>query len=197
MKLRAGPLSEYLGSDEVVQTTAPSVGGLAERIRREHPDDVDFVRAAYEWVRDRITHSVDAGDRRVTLTATEVLAEGTGLCFAKSHLLVALLRNQGVPAGLCYQRLADGAGHVLHGLVAVHLEGDWHRLDPRGNNDQVCAQFSLHGEQLAWRVNATLSEVDYPRVYPSPDANVVRALSVSDNALVLVRTGLPDRLADE
>jgi hypothetical protein len=48
-----------------------------------------------------------------------------------------------VPAGLCYQRLGDGDGHVLHGLVAVHLDGRWHRIDARGNNAHVDARFTL------------------------------------------------------
>jgi transglutaminase-like putative cysteine protease len=79
-------------------------------------------------------HSLDAGDPRVTVTAAQILIEGVGLCYAKSHLLIALLRSRGIPAGLCYQRLTDGdSGHMVHGLVAVHLDGGWHRQDPRGN----------------------------------------------------------------
>jgi transglutaminase-like putative cysteine protease len=84
---------------------------------------------------------MDARDRRVTLLSSEVLRERVGLCYAKSHLLVALLRSEGIPAGLCYQRLRSGDGYVLPGLVAVHLRGAWHRQDPRGNKPGIDARF--------------------------------------------------------
>ena len=62
-----------------------------------------FTRAAFEWVRDSIGHSYDVSDPRITLSATEVLEHRVGLCYAKSHLLAALLRAEGIPTGLCYQ----------------------------------------------------------------------------------------------
>ncbi|MBI2949982.1 MAG: hypothetical protein HYY23_20300 [Verrucomicrobia bacterium] len=45
-----------------------------------------------------------------------------GFCYAKSHLLAALLRARGIPAALCYQRLAfDAAGSAfcLHGCLPL------------------------------------------------------------------------------
>jgi transglutaminase-like putative cysteine protease len=63
----------------------------------------------------------------VTCSASEALAAGTGYCFAKSHLLAAVLRANGIPAALCYQRLAlDESAEEsqrrfsLHGLNAVY-----------------------------------------------------------------------------
>src|SRR5215212_2227297 len=82
--------------------------------------------AAIDWVRDRIAHTVDHGHDVVTYRASDVLREGTGFCFAKSHLLVALLRANGIRAGFAYQRLAlDSEPHAfcLHGLAAVDLPG--------------------------------------------------------------------------
>ncbi|MCB0913775.1 MAG: transglutaminase family protein [Propionibacteriaceae bacterium] len=194
MRLEAGDPADYRGADAIIQTDAREVVALGRMLRTAHPDDPGFARAAYEWVRDRITHSFDAGDRRVTLTATEVLEAGTGLCFAKSHLLASVLRSQGVPTGLCYQRLADGDSFVLHGLVAVHLDGGWHRLDARGNNPAVDAQFSLGEERLAWPVDPAAGEVDYPTVFAIPTGVVVDALRNSDDALVLCAGGLPSVL---
>ena len=113
--------SAYLGPDDVVESDHPEITRLAEELGAGARDDTAFAKAAYEWVRDQVTHSVDAQDPRVTVTATEVLTARTGLCYAKSHLLAALLRARGIPAGLCYQRLADGAGaHVLHGIIVRH-----------------------------------------------------------------------------
>jgi transglutaminase-like putative cysteine protease len=193
--LVAGDPSAYLGACEVVQSGHPEIVRLAAELTGGARDDTAFAKAAYEWVRDQVTHSVDAQDPRVTVTATEVLAARTGLCYAKSHLLAALLRTQGIPAGLCYQRLADGAGsHALHGLVAVHLAGRWHRLDPRGNNGCVDAQFTLDRERLAYVADPAAGEVDYPDVLVRPAPAVIAALHGSDDALELCRTGLPASL---
>jgi len=121
-----------------------------------------------------VRHSWDAQDPRVTLSASETLSEGVGLCFAKAHLLAGLLRAEGIPTGLCYQRLTDdGSSYVLHALVAVHLQGSWHRQDPRGNKPGVNAQFSLTTEQLAWPVRGGMGERDDPQLLVNPHPDVV------------------------
>lgn len=169
---------------------------LADDLRRSAPDDIEFARAAFHWVRDEVGHSYDVQDHRVTLTAGEVLRERVGLCYAKSHLLAALLRTTGIPTGLCYQRLTHGDGHVLHGLVAVYLDGRWHRQDPRGNKEGVTAEFSLTDERLAWPIDPTLGEVDYPQLLISPAASVVNALTDTTDVLSIYDTGLPTTLED-
>ncbi|MFE3542240.1 transglutaminase family protein [Nocardia sp. NPDC059177] len=168
---------------------------LAAELRRGAPDDIGFARAAFHWVRDEVRHSYDAQDPRVTLTAGEVLGERVGLCYAKSHLLAALLRVEGIPAGLCYQRLSHGDGHVLHGLVAVYLNGSWHRQDPRGNKEGIAAEFSLTGEQLAWSIDPALGEIDYPELFASPAPSVVNALTGTADVLSIYDVGLPTGLA--
>nr|WP_320193052.1 transglutaminase family protein [uncultured Desulfobacter sp.] len=68
-----------------------------------------------------------------------VLKYKTGYCYAKSHLLAALLRACNIPAGLCYQRLTianNKAPFCLHGLNAVYLQRHgWYRIDSRGNKN--------------------------------------------------------------
>lgn len=192
MQLAVGEPFEYLAADEVVDIGDPSVAAAAARLRAGRADDRDFARAAFESVRDDVRHSWDARDPRVTVSASDVLREGVGLCFGKAHLLTALLRCEGVPAGLCYQRLTeDGRHHQLHGLVAVHLEGSWHRQDPRGNKPGVDAQFSLSGERLAWPVRPELGERDYPEVLARPSEAVIACLRTATTALALCDAGLP------
>lgn len=193
MEFRALDPSQYLGSDSVIESDSKMVIEQATALLAAGFDEVAFARAAFEWVRDQVAHSVDAADRRVTLSATEVLTERVGLCFSKSHLLVALLRSQRIPAGLCYQRLRDGDGFALHGLVAVHLDGAWHRLDPRGNNRLVDAQFDLNAERLAWRPDPSVGEIDYPEVWTTAAPLVMSALDAAEDALALCARGLPDR----
>lgn len=194
MQLYASAPADYLGGDDIIQTDAPEIVALAAELRHANVDDVAYARAAYAWVRDNVAHSVDAQDPRVTLTASEVLRERVGLCYAKSHLLTALLRAQGIPTGLCYQRLRDGNQYQLHGLIAVYLDGAWRRQDARGNKPGVNAQFSLTQERLAWPVDYALGEVDYPNVYITAAPVIAATLRSTSDILALCDGGLPSDL---
>ncbi len=103
----------------------------------------------------------------------------SGYCYAKSHLLAALLRANGIPAGLCYQRLSrdgQGAPYALHGLNATRLPGfGWYRIDPRGNRKGVNAQFAPPVEHLAFAVSLP-GEADLPEIFADPLPVVVEAL---------------------
>ncbi len=138
-------LSAYLAADGVIDHDHPRVRETAARLARSAEDSYAYARLAFEFVRDRIPHSQDSGDPRVTWRASDVLEQGTGICYAKAHALAALLRAEDIPTALCYQKF-----DVVHGLVAVRFNGAWHRQDPRGNKPGVDAQFSLDGERLAF-----------------------------------------------
>jgi transglutaminase-like putative cysteine protease len=194
MKLVAAAPPAYLGSDDVIDVHHPEVRALSMRLSSEAPEAIEFACTAFTWVRDHIRHSLDAQEPLVTISASQTLQEGLGLCFAKSHLLAALLRAQGIPTGLCYQRLSDGSDYFVHGLVAVYLEGAWHRQDPRGNKPGVDAQFDLSRERLAWPTDAASGEVDYSEVFTAPHDRVLGSLRGADNALVLCDGGLPTQL---
>lgn len=172
--------SAFLAADEAVDHDHPFVRETAARLRGEAPDPYGYARAAYEFVRDQVPHSYDSGDERVTWRASDVLTLRTGICYAKSHALVALLRAQGIPAGLCYQRLTedDGSGPVIHGLIALLPPGRdaWSRLDPRGNKPGIDARFDLDEEHLAWPVRPALGEYDHPLVHAAPPAPVLDCL---------------------
>lgn len=162
----------YLAADAAVDHTHPFVRETAARLGAGADDLTAYARAAFEFVRDAVPHSVDTGDPRLTWRASDVLATRTGICHAKAHALAALLRAEGIPAGFCYQKL-----DVLHGLIALKLPGGrWIRQDPRGNKPGVDAQFRLDREQLAWRVRPEKGECDYPVLYAEPHPVVLRAL---------------------
>ncbi|EFF89733.1 lipoprotein [Streptomyces sp. e14] len=172
-------LSAYLAADEAIDHDHPVVRETAARLAEGVADSYAYARAAYEFVRDTIPHSQDAGDLRVTWRASDVLRLRTGICHAKAHALAALLRAEDIPTALCYQRLTHDeeiGGHVVHGLVAVRFNGAWHRQDPRGNKPGVDAQFSLAGERLAFPVDPQANEMDYPVLYAEPHPVVLSAL---------------------
>jgi transglutaminase-like putative cysteine protease len=172
-------MEQFLRVTEVIDWTHPAVFSKAQELSKTTTGFYDIARCCFEWVRDAIEHSADFQRNPVTCSASEVLASGTGYCYAKSHLLAALLRANGIPAGFCYQRLsADEAGArlALHGLNAVHLpESGWYRVDSRGNKLGVNAQFSPPVEQLAFRLSFS-EERDFREILPDPLPLVVIAL---------------------
>jgi transglutaminase-like putative cysteine protease len=190
-------LSAYLAPGEAVDHEHPRVREAVARLSAPHPGAYAYAEAAYAFVRDAIPHSQDAGDPRVTWRASDVLAWRTGICYAKSIAYAALLRARGIPAALCYQRLAedDGSGAVIHGLVALRLPGarGWARQDVRGNKPGIDAQFSLDRERLAWTVRPEFNEVDYPVLYTEPHPVVLRALKDAPDRPHLWQT-LPSEL---
>lgn len=173
------PLEAYLQATAVIDWHHPAIRERAQRLAAGCPSPAAIAAACFTWVRDGIAHSVEHQRNPVTCRASEVLRHGTGFCFAKSHLLAALLRAQGIPAGFCYQRLSfDGRGapFVLHGLNAVHLpEQGWYRIDARGNNAAIDAQFMPPAERLAYAPGIA-GEGDVPGIFADPLPEVVEAL---------------------
>lgn len=168
-------MDPYLAPSTWIDADHPDVLALARTLRGA--DDTETARRSFEWVRDQVRHSGDARQGPVTCRASHALSERTGYCFAKAHLLVALLRANGIPAGLSYQRLHfDGDRFVLHGLVAAKLPGGWYRMDPRGNKPGVDARFDPPVEHLAFSLTVP-GERDVPGVHAEPFAAVVDALT--------------------
>ena len=156
-------MKEYLEATEIIDWQHPNIVDLASSLAVGKTDSVAIAKACFEWVRDEIKHSCDYQMNPVTCLASEVLQHQTGYCYAKSHLLAALLRANQIPAGFCYQRLSvsdDGAPFCLHGLNAVYLpEYGWYRVDARGNKEDVDAQFIPPQEQLAFKLNLSLIHI--------------------------------------
>lgn len=175
-------ISPYLAVSSVINFDHPSIQILAAELRADQTSTTAIAQACFEWVRDQIRHSSDYQLNPVTCRASEVLEHRTGYCYAKSHLLVALLRACSIPAGFCYQRLSfDEASerYCLHGLVAVKLPGlGWYRLDPRGNKADIDAQFCPPQEQLAYSAQQ-LGEADWPVIFAEPLPIVVQTLQAS------------------
>ena len=172
-------IDEYLKKDGVVNYENENIIQLADLLWSNADSDVDYIKRAYEFVRDNISHSADINEDSLTCSASEVLAAGHGICFAKSHLLAALLRCKSIPTGFCYQKLIldDETAPILiyHGLNGVYIKEYkmWIRLDARGNKEGVNAQFSLEREQLAFPIRHEKGEEDGFVIYPDPDIKIL------------------------
>ncbi|WPD23212.1 MAG: transglutaminase family protein [Candidatus Electrothrix scaldis] len=145
-------MKRYLESSEYIDWHTSSVREKAEELAAGLDSQEAIALNCFEFVRDQIKHSSDFQLNPVTCKASDVLLHGTGFCYAKSHLLAALLRANNIPAGLCYQRLTVKNGvapFCLHGLNALFLEEHgWYRLDARGNKEGVSAAFTRLGSNL-------------------------------------------------
>lgn len=187
-------MKQYLESSEFIDWDCPEIIELAEFLKIGLVSDVDVARACFEYVRDAIMHTSDYKIDIVTSKASDVLHHKTGYCYAKSHLLAALLRANNIPAGLCYQRLSvsgQGGPYCLHGLNAVFLTRyGWYRVDARGNKPGVNADFIPPIEQLAFDTNQE-EESDIQGVWSEPLLPVVTVLQRYDRYLD-VNKNLPD-----
>ncbi|NEO21533.1 MULTISPECIES: transglutaminase family protein [unclassified Moorena] len=206
---------DYLQTSAIIDWQHPTILELARTIALEHQTSnaiafgaaeafghaarTPIAKACFEWVRDHICHSVDYKMNPVTCRASDVLKHKTGYCYAKSHLLAALLRANGIPAGFCYQRLSihdDGEPYSLHGLNAVYLaEFGWYRIDPRGNREGIDAQFNPPKEQLAFSIRLP-GEADFPNIFSEPLPIVIEALQAGSTWDEMLGS-LPDVLLEE
>src|SRR5699024_119552 len=124
------------------------------------------------------------------ISASETLSEKDGICFAKSHLLAALLRGMDIPSGFCYQKVTRKgtieSGYALHGLNAVYVKDfGWFRLDPRGNKPGISSSYSTAIEDLAYPIREDMHEIDYPMVYTKPLPSVLQAMKSSETSQIL------------
>ena len=172
-------MKEYLQVSQVIDWDHPEIVKCAKQITLECESPEAIAKACFEWVRDEVFHSCDFKMNPVTWRASDVLLHKTGYCYAKSHLLAALLRANQIPTGFCYQRLSiddRGAPYSLHGFNAIYLpKTGWYRVDARGNKTGVNAQFTPPDEQLAFETQFP-EEADFQTIFTEPLSIVVKAL---------------------
>jgi len=171
---------KFLKSSSIINWQHPEILEKAKQLRADLIDPDLIIKSCFEYVRDEIKHSNDYKLNPVTCIASDVLKYQTGYCYAKSHLLAALLRANKIPAGLCYQRLTildDKPPFALHGLNAVYLaKSGWYRIDARGNKKGVDAQFTPPLERLAFPI-IVKGEATLPEIWSEPLPEVVHVLN--------------------
>jgi transglutaminase-like putative cysteine protease len=187
-------MKQYLLSTKYINWEDPEVTSKAKELSRNLATNEAVAESCFTFVRDEIKHSHDFQLNPVTVKASAVLHHKTGYCYAKSHLLAALLRANQIPAGLCYQRLTienNKPPFCLHGLNAIFLEKyGWYRVDARGNKQNVNARFIPPKEQLAFPIIAE-GECDIQGIWPEPLSLVIEVLENSSTCLE-VHKNLPD-----
>lgn len=170
----------YLEETNIIDYSNASILRLAKDLTQNCNSDQEIVKNCFEYVRDEIKHSGDYKLDVSTCKASEVLKEKAGWCFAKSHLLAALLRANKIPTAFCYQRLHCSEdkkdSFCLHGLNAVYLDKyAWVKIDARGNKKEINAQFMPPKEKLAFTLNE--DEYDLGIYYSRPLNIIINALN--------------------
>ncbi|WP_163071128.1 transglutaminase-like domain-containing protein [Priestia flexa] len=193
-------LRHYVKEIDVVNFSHPLIKEIITELFNDEQSEIEKAKIAFEFVRDKISHSWDIQSTIVTCKASEVLKYKEGICYAKSNLLAALLRSQSIPTGFCYQRLmifdTPDKGYSLHTLNGVFLSSlnRWIRLDARGNKPGVKAEFSINEEILAFTIQEKFDEKDYPIIYTEPNPKTIATLKENTNALKMYKYHLPDNL---
>lgn len=199
LQLETNEMWRYLESskiinfhDDLVQSEMKRLESITSdwiNVKVSEDNGPEYIRKVYEYVRDTFPHSFDLMNSgrqvsQVSCTASDVIRNGHGLCYAKSHLLAAMLRSSGIPTGFCYQTLTlsdENPKLILHAVNAVYISPlkKWIRLDVRGNKEGVNAQFSVDKEMLAFPVRAEFGESDGIIIYAKPSESVISALKNS------------------
>ena len=202
VRMKKEQFSDYLEKSKYIDFAHPAVQQKAQELRNISSTEIELLQSTYYFVRDEIRHSWDAQDKRVTVSASDVLREGVGICWAKCNLLAALLRANGIPCGFSHQRLTLGdtpdTGYCIHSLNTVYVSAldRWIRLDARGNTDKIRAEFSLEEEILAFHVIPENDEYDYHDNLPRPVEALMKVLEESTDALYMYQYCLPGRIEE-
>lgn len=189
----------YLAASEYMDWKHPLIQAKAAELFRDDMSEVEKIKAAFTFVRDKIPHTGDIGGHDIAHNAVEALEQGHAVCYVKSMLLAALLRSQGIAAGLCYQRLARANDHIIHALNGIYLRDmqKWVRVDARGNLPGKEAVFEVDApekEQLVFAIRPEMDEVDYPIIYAEPPVATTKVLAENTDCQEVLKCKLPDRL---
>lgn len=189
-------MNTFLECNKYIDYKSKIITLKSEQLFSEDMSNVQKAQAAYTFVRDNIPHSFDCNASNITAIASDVLKHNTGICFAKSNLLAALLRSQGIPTGFCYQHLTllddESEGYCLHCFNAIFIDQQWIKVDARGNTKGKNAQFSIDTPVLAFQNRPQYDEYFFDGIFAAPDIPTMKMLENAKN-LQDVINGLPEK----
>jgi transglutaminase-like putative cysteine protease len=99
------------------------------------------VRAICDWVHRNIEYRYGTGSSFTA--ASEIVAQGYGVCRDFAHTVVALCRTFNIPARYITCHLPDigadatGTSMDFHACVEVYLDGRWYAVDARFNEPRI------------------------------------------------------------
>lgn len=188
-------LSIFLQEDEYIDYSSQRIFKKCKELFIGINNDIEKAKIAFEFVRDEIPHSFDINATTITAKASDVLKYKTGICHAKANLLAAILRSQGIPAGMCFQHITllsdDSLGYCVHCYNAIFVNNHWIKVDARGNTNGLNAQFSLNEPILAFPIRKEYDEYYWNGIYASPHCDTMKMLE-SAKSLQDIIDNIPD-----
>jgi len=177
-------MSDYLENSDIIDFDHPLVSQTAEQLTYGLKDSLSKAREIYKFTRDHIFNSIEINATSVTKTASEVLDKGHGICFAKAHLLAALMRASGIPAGFCYQVVYDEDLErlIVHGFNGIYIKelDKWLRIDACFQPDINDWEFDPFKESTVKSVRKEIGESDDLTVYHAPNKKILKILNAAD-----------------
>ena len=189
----------FLSENEYTDFSSPVISRKPDELFRSARNDTGKAKIAYEYVRDEIHHSFDINAAVITAKASDVLMHKTGICHAKSNLLAALLRLQGIPADFCSQHITladdDSPGYCVHCCNAVFTDKRRIKADTRGSTNGRNAQFSLTALQPAFPDRSRYDEYFWEGICSEPHSDTMRMLEKADS-LQEAADNIPDYISE-
>ena len=89
-----------------------------------------LVSAMSKWIETEFTYLAGASD--ALTTAHDTMTSRQGVCRDYAHVLIAMLRINGIPARMVSAYAPNVSPPDFHALVEVYLDAEWHLVDPTG-----------------------------------------------------------------
>ena len=192
-------LGRYLEDTITIDWQSPTLMEAAKGVIEGCETPEARLEALFGFVRDEISHAFDVQPEKATCSASQVLKERQGLCYAKSHLLAGVLRYAGFPTGFCYARLGSEdqrSGFALHGFNAVYWSRteSWLFVDASGRAGMPAATVRFESPwELPFEVDPQAGESFVPDIYRRPPKRIIDLLERAPD-FTAVRRNLPDTL---
>lgn len=125
--------SRYVDSDKLTDFAWQTFGPLGRGL--------ECVHAIRDWTHHHVAYRTGSGDP--TLSATEIIERGYGVCRDLAHVAVALCRALSLPARYTTGYVPDigvvdpGTPGDFHAYFEVYLDGRWQAFDARSLQPRI------------------------------------------------------------
>lgn len=131
-------VKKFLQPGKYINSEHPEIIAKVKELVKTEKDVIKKAKILFEFVRDEIREGfIDS------MRASDVLAQGEGVCHEKASLLTALARAAGIPAYYGFtvvhiKNWRNEEGKIddikfLHGATGLYLKRKWILYDPTGN----------------------------------------------------------------
>lgn len=132
---------KFLESTQLIDANHPIIIRQSMILTQSVNSPEEKARNIFYFIRDEIRYDFRLKYELAEYKASTILKAGCGFCTQKAILFCALARCCGIPAGIYFYDIID---HSLpdffvkilrtrtlyhHGIVALHLNGEWHQYD--------------------------------------------------------------------